>query len=163
MILVTDRERFNLPLRHKWDSFMLGLLNLRITSPTSRIFITGGLLSLLHHWHVCDSETEIPSKFFGIFTLQREAKKGCSNVSCARPSEQSGYLPKAIDWSEANLQPLQLRLFESERQNQICNLLAQTLHAGLKIEEESWPARLGSSDCLLTRPARSFHSETITD
>ena len=39
---------------------------------------------------------------------------------------------KAIDWSEANLQPLQLRLFESERQNQICNPLAQ----GLKIEEE---------------------------
>lgn len=72
------------------------------------------------------------------------------------PSSQSGHLPRAIDWSEANLQPLQLQLFESERQNQICSLFAQALLSGLKVGKESRTAKLGSSDYLLTRPAHRF-------
>lgn len=137
---------------------MLGLLNLRITSPTSGIFITGGLLSLLHQWHVCDRKRRSQLKSVVSLHCRQKQKRERSNISCARPSEQSTCLPKAIDWSEANLKPLQLRLFEIERP--IRNLLAQALLSGLKIDEKNWPARLGWSDCLLTRPAHCFHSET---
>ncbi|KAI9528594.1 hypothetical protein NQZ68_018774 [Dissostichus eleginoides] len=50
------------------------------------------------------SKVEIKAKVFG---MNREKSNQVPN--------------KSIDWSEVNLQPLQLRVFESERWNKICN------------------------------------------
>lgn len=100
-----EREERDLicPFATSRDGFMLALLNQRITSPTSRISITGRLLSLPHHfsWHVCDSKLKSVES--------SHLKRECLKISPARPSEPTGCKPKGIDWSAAVTVMLELR------------------------------------------------------